>query len=173
MFLHIISSNFMRFSGWIWHMWPCIFFSLSVIILWNKYYRKGTQIEAFKITIPPNRSTVELLLTLQETTSQLETYVQTGCIALLKLRAILFAAFPQSTNKVAYSLLAVAVIFTFVPLRHLVMIVLLEFYTREMPPRKESSEKLIRRLREWWVRIPAAPVQLIRPRATKETKVNN
>ncbi|KAG0472568.1 hypothetical protein HPP92_014425 [Vanilla planifolia] len=106
------------------------------------------------------------------TIMKLEAYVQTGCIVLLKLRAIVFAAFPQTTNKVAYVLVAIAVIFTFVPLRHLVVVLLLEFYTREMPLRKASSEKLMRRLREWWVRIPAAPVQLIKPPESKKTSVD-
>ncbi|KAG0474310.1 hypothetical protein HPP92_013996 [Vanilla planifolia] len=163
---------YILYRRWFWYMWPSIFLSLSALLLWNKYYRKGRQIEAFKIMTPPNRNTVELLLTLQETISQLEAYVQTGCIVLLKLRAIVFAAFPQTTNKVAYVLVAIAVIFTFVPLRHLVVVLLLEFYTREMPLRKASSEKLMRRLREWWVRIPAAPVQLIKPPESKKTSVD-
>ncbi|PKA45965.1 hypothetical protein AXF42_Ash019726 [Apostasia shenzhenica] len=162
---------YILYRGWIWYMWSASFFSLSVLMLWNKYYRKGRQMEAFKIPAPPNRSTVELLLTLQETVSQLEAYIQMGCIVLLKLRAILFAAFPQTTNKVAYTLVAISVIFSFVPLRQLVMLVVLEFYTREMPLRRESSEKLIRRLREWWTRIPAAPVQLIKkPLERKKSK---
>ncbi|XP_028556989.1 uncharacterized protein LOC110110662 [Dendrobium catenatum] len=161
--LFLLLILYIMYRGWIWYMWPGVLLSLSFVMLWNKCYRKGRQIEPFKITIPPNRSTIELLLTLQETISQLEACVQTGCIVLLKLRAILLAAFPQTTNKVAYTLIPIAVIFIFVPLRYLVMILLLEFYTREMPMRKRSSEKLIRRLREWWVRIPAAPVQLIKP----------
>ncbi|XP_020572819.1 uncharacterized protein LOC110019491 isoform X2 [Phalaenopsis equestris] len=168
--LFLLFILYIMYRGWIWHIWPGVFSSLSLVMLWNKYYRKGRQIEAFRIAIPPNRSTVELLLTLQETISQLETCVQTGCIVLLKLRAILLAAFPQSTNKVAYTLIAIAVIFMTVPMRHLVMMLLLEFYTREMPLRKKSSEKLIRRIREWWVRIPAAPVHLIKPPLARKSK---
>jgi hypothetical protein len=61
----------------------------------------------------------------------------------------------------------VAAIFTFVPLRTIVLLILLEEYTRQMPVRKKSSEKLVRRLREWWLRIPAAPVQLVKPRETR------
>ncbi|CAN1744423.1 hypothetical protein LINPERHAP1_LOCUS2120 [Linum perenne] len=49
-----------------------------------------------------------------------------------------------------------------VPLRHLILIVFLETFTREMPYRKESSDRWIRRLREWWIKVPAAPVQIVR-----------
>jgi len=53
--------------------------------------------------------------------------------------------------------------FMLMPLRTIVLLILLEVYTRQMPVRKKSSEKLVRRLREWWLRIPAAPVQLLKP----------
>jgi len=56
--------------------------------------------------------------------------------------------------------------FMFMPLRAIVLLILLEVYTRQMPVRKKSSEKLVRRLREWWLRIPAAPVQLLKPQDT-------
>jgi hypothetical protein len=69
----------------------------------------------------------------------------------------------QSTNKVAVAMLATAAAFAFLPFRSILVLILLETYTRHMPMRKKSSEKLVRRLREWWLRIPAAPVQLLRP----------
>jgi hypothetical protein len=59
-----------------------------------------------------------------------------------------------------------AMAFTLMPLRTIILIILLEVYTRQMPVRKKSSEKLVRRLREWWLRIPAAPVQLLKPQET-------
>uniref|UniRef100_A0A0A9FTV2 Uncharacterized protein n=1 Tax=Arundo donax TaxID=35708 RepID=A0A0A9FTV2_ARUDO len=73
----------------------------------------------------------------------------------------------QSTNKVAAMLVVMAAAFAFVPLRSIVLLIVLETYTRQMPVRKKSSEKLVRRLREWWLRIPAAPVQLLRPQDTR------
>ena len=69
----------------------------------------------------------------------------------------------QSTNKVATTMLVAAAAFAFMPFRIIFVLILLEAYTRHMPLRKKSSEKLVRRLREWWLRIPAAPVQLLRP----------
>jgi hypothetical protein len=73
------------------------------------------------------------------------------------------ATWYQSTNKVAMAMLAAAAAFAFLPFRSIFVFILLETYTRHMPMRKKSSEKLVRRLREWWLRIPAAPVQLLRP----------
>jgi hypothetical protein len=124
-------------------------------------------IGAFEVTTPPRRRTVEQLLALQQAISQLEAQVQAGNIFLLKLRSLLLAAFPQSTNKVAATMLVASAIFAYLPLRSILVLIVLEAYTRHMPARKKSSEKLVRRLREWWLRIPAAPVQLLRPQDTR------
>lgn len=160
---------FVIYRGWVRYILPSVFLSLAVLMIWHKHLIKGKPTEAFQITPPPTKNAVEQLLTLQEAITRLETYIQTGNIVLLKLRTILFAAFPQTTNKVAFSLIGIAALFALVPFKLLFMLVLLEAYTREMPLRKESSEKLIRRIREWWVRIPAAPVQLIRPQEHKKS----
>ncbi|CAN1744421.1 hypothetical protein LINPERHAP1_LOCUS2120 [Linum perenne] len=68
----------------------------------------------------------------------------------------------KATERIALLLLFLAIIMMMVPLRHLILIVFLETFTREMPYRKESSDRWIRRLREWWIKVPAAPVQIVR-----------
>lgn len=68
----------------------------------------------------------------------------------------------QATDRLALLLVLLAVVFAFVPLRFFILTVFVEAFTRELPLRKDSSEKWVRRIREWWFRIPAAPVQLIR-----------
>lgn len=73
----------------------------------------------------------------------------------------------QATDTLAIFLVIGAAVFAFMPLKHLMMLVFMETFTREMPLRKLSSDRLIRRLKEWWIRIPAAPVQLI---VTEEKK---
>jgi hypothetical protein len=70
---------------------------------------------------------------------------------------------------VAVVLISAAAFLVFVPSRHL-LIVLLEMYTREMPLRKQSTEKFRRRIKEWWARIPAAPVQMIRRNENKKKR---
>lgn len=160
-FLYIV------YRGWIWYMFPGFLLGSTLFMLWQKHHGNGQLVGAFEVTTPPRRRTVEQLLALQEAISQLEAHVQAGNIFLLKLRSLMLAAFPQSTNKVAVALLIAAATFAFLPLRSIVLVILLEAYTRHMPVRKKSSEKLVRRFREWWLRIPAAPVQLLRPHGTR------
>ncbi|XP_072982472.1 uncharacterized protein [Typha latifolia] len=161
---------YLVYRGWIRYVLPSMFFSTAVFMLWHKHHSDGKPVKAFQISPPPSRNPVELLLTLQEVVSKLETNVQAGNIFLLKLRSIMFAAFPQTTEKVAISLIAIAAGFAIIPFDNVLQLVLLEVYTRHMPFRKENSEKLIRRLREWWVRVPAAPVQVVEHQEYKNLK---
>ncbi|CAN1254864.1 hypothetical protein LINPERPRIM_LOCUS8795 [Linum perenne] len=123
---------------------------------------KKKPLEPFRVIAPANKNAMEQLLTLQEGIAQVQALVQDGNIALLKLRALLFAVLPHATERIALLLLFLAIIMMMVPLRHLILIVFLETFTREMPYRKESSDRWIRRLREWWIKVPAAPVQIVR-----------
>ncbi|KAI9169767.1 hypothetical protein LWI28_017349 [Acer negundo] len=92
-------------------------------------------------------------------------------LAVLMLwRKLLFAVVPPATDKVALLLVFLAAVIVFVPLRVTILFVYLEAYTRELPYRKESSDKLLRRVREWWIKIPAAPVQLIKADDKKKKK---
>lgn len=139
-----------------------VFLIPAGFMIWRRYTGKGKPLEAFRIKSPPNKNAVEQLLVLQESISHVEALIQDGNIILLKLRALLFAALPQATDMVAVSLAVVALMIAFMPLRFLILLAFLEWFTRELPFRRESADKLLRRLREWWVRIPAAPVQLVK-----------
>ncbi|KAG2575697.1 uncharacterized protein LOC120642116 isoform X1 [Panicum virgatum] len=165
-YVFLLCFLYMVYSGWIWFVFPGFLLGSTIFMLWNKHYGNMQSIGAFEIITPPPRRTVEQLLALQEAISQVEAHVQAGNIFLLKLRSLMLAAFPQSTNKVAGALVVAATAFMLKPLRTIVLLILLEVYTRQMPVRKKSSEKLVRRLREWWLRIPAAPVQLLKPQDT-------
>lgn len=160
-FLVLVSYIILR--GWIKYILPSIFIFLAVLMLWRRHTNKGRPLEAFKITAPTSRNAVEQLLTLQEAISQVEALIQAGNVILLKVRALLFAALPQATDTTALSLVFMAVVFAFVPLKYPILLVFHEAYTREMPLRKNSSERWLRRMREWWFSIPAAPVKLIKP----------
>ncbi|KHN23135.1 hypothetical protein glysoja_030195 [Glycine soja] len=159
----LLLSCYMIIRGWIQYFIPSIFMFMAILMLWRRHLRKGRPLEAFIVTPPPNRNAVEQLLTLQEAITQFESLIQAANIILLKLRALLLAILPQATEKVALLLVFLAAVFAFVPPKYILLVVFVEFYTREMPYRKESSDRWIRRIREWWVRIPAAPVQLVKP----------
>ncbi|XBH97566.1 hypothetical protein VPH35_127220 [Triticum aestivum] len=120
-------------------------------MLWNKHHGNKQLIGAFEVTTPPWWRTVEHPLAQQEAILQLEAHGQAGNIFLLKLRFLVLAAFPQSTNKVAVAMLVVAATFVFMPFWSIAMVVLLEAYMRHMSLRKKSSEKLVRRFLAWMI----------------------
>lgn len=158
----LMLTSFAIIRGWIAYILALVFVFFAIVMLWNRYFNKGKPLEAFRIIAPPNRNAVEQLLTLQEVISQYEALIQTANVILLKIRAILFAVLPQATDGVALSLVFLAVVLAFVPLRFLILFVFVEAFTRELPYRRDSNDRWLRRLREWWFRIPAAPVQLVR-----------
>ncbi|KAL6567912.1 hypothetical protein OROGR_001580 [Orobanche gracilis] len=175
--IFVLFSSYMIFSLWVsfdfkamkpngdWatYMLPSIFVFLALVMLWRRYAWKRRQLDPFKIVTPPGKNAVEQLLTLQEAITQIESLIQTGNIILLKIRALLFAVVPQATEKLALFLVLMATALALVPMKYLILVGFLECFTRNMPLRKESSERAVRRVREWWIRIPAAPVQLIKP----------
>ncbi|XP_022141677.1 uncharacterized protein LOC111011981 isoform X2 [Momordica charantia] len=164
LFCYAIVRNWIRF------ILPCILVLLAALMLCRRYFGKSKPLEPFMVTSPPNRNAVEQLLTLQEVITQVEACIQDGNILLLKIRALLFAVLPQATDTVALVLILAALIFAFLPFKYIIMLVLVEAYTREMPYRKETSNKYFRRAREWWIKIPAAPVQLVKPDDSKKKK---
>ncbi|XP_059589926.1 uncharacterized protein LOC100252490 isoform X4 [Vitis vinifera] len=91
-------------------------------------------------------------------------------IVLLKLRALLLVIFPQASLKFAMALLLIAVVLALVPLKFMVILTFLETFTHYSPPRRASTERWMRRFREWWFSIPAAPVLLEREKEEKKRK---
>ncbi|KAK6931783.1 Protein of unknown function DUF639, partial [Dillenia turbinata] len=155
------------YRGWIKYILPSIFMLLSLLMIWQRLFNNGQPIEAFTVVLPPNRNAVEQLLMLQDGLAQIEALIQAGNITLLKMRALIFAVLPQAADKVALLLVVMAAVFAFLPFRYLALLIFLEGFTRQMPLRKDSSNRWLRRIREWWIRIPAAPVHLIKPDVRK------
>ncbi|XP_045825939.1 uncharacterized protein LOC123918043 [Trifolium pratense] len=166
----LILSCYVIIRGWIQYLLPSVFLFIAIIMLWHRHFRKGGALEPFTVTPPENRNAVEQLLTLQEAITQFESLIQAGNIVLLKLRALLLAILPQATERVALFLVFIAAVFAFVPPKYIFLVIFIECYTREMPCRRESSKRWIRRVREWWIRIPAAPVELVKPDECKKKK---
>ncbi|XP_022865578.1 uncharacterized protein LOC111385428 isoform X2 [Olea europaea var. sylvestris] len=161
MFVLLISYLIIR--DWIRYMLPLIFMFLALIMLWNRHVNRRKHLEAFKIVAPPSKNPLEQLITLQDAIAQVEILIQSGNIILLKLRALLLAAAPQATDHVTLLLVFMAVAFAVVPLKFIMLLAFWEFFTRNTSLRKDISERWLRRTKEWWIRIPAAPLQLIKP----------
>ncbi|CAI0416480.1 unnamed protein product [Linum tenue] len=160
--LFLVLGCFTILRGWTRYLASSILIYGALSIFWRRHFNKKKSLEPFRVTAPANKNAVEQLLTLQEAIAQVETLVQDGNVILLKIRALLFSILPQATEKLAMMLILVAIMLMIIPLRHLMLLVFLETFTREMPYRKESSDRWARRLREWWIRIPAAPVQVVK-----------
>ncbi|MBA0638018.1 hypothetical protein Godav_029678 [Gossypium davidsonii] len=120
----------------------------------------GRPLVGLKVMAPPPMNTMEQLLAVQNAISLAEQLVQDGNIVLLKFRALLLSIFPQASDRFAALLVFMALILALVPSKYMLLVVFLETFTRYSPLRKASTERWMRRLREWWFSIPAAPVVL-------------
>ena len=66
----------------------------------------------------------------------------------------------QASNRFVAALVVLALFVAITPFKYVVLITFLEEFTKYSPMRRAETERLIRRLREWWFSIPAAPVIL-------------
>ncbi|ESQ30637.1 hypothetical protein EUTSA_v10011279mg [Eutrema salsugineum] len=154
-------STFIIYRGWIGYVSASAFIFISGFIVITRCFsnREKVMIE-LKVTAPPPMNTMEQLLAVQNAISQFEQFIQDANIVLLKFRALLLALFPQASEKFAVAVVIAALMLMVVPWNILILVVFLELFTRYSPLRRASTERLMRRLREWWFSIPAAPVVL-------------
>ncbi|KAI5441725.1 hypothetical protein KIW84_010970 [Lathyrus oleraceus] len=170
------SSGFCLFFGYIiWRGWlgyaaALLLVFLSIFMILTKCFSQGRPVTEIKVVAPPPMNTMEQLLAVQNAVSQAEQLIQDGNIFLLKIRGLLFSIFPQATEKMAFGLLSAALILAFLPCKYVVLLLFLGTFTMYSPPRKASTERWERRLREWWFSIPAAPVKLDRDKEDKKRK---
>ena len=76
----------------------------------------------------------------------------------------------QATERVAIAFLVLALLLALLPVRYIFLLVFLETFTRYSPIRRPSTERWMRRLRDWWFSIPAAPVILERVNQDKKKR---
>ncbi|KAB2016699.1 hypothetical protein ES319_D08G112000v1 [Gossypium barbadense] len=133
--LFSLISTFIIFRGWLGYTLALTLVLIAIFMVVTRFCNQG-------------RPLVELKL------------VQDGNIVLLKFRALLLSIFPQASDRFAALLVFMALILALVPSKYMLLVVFLETFTRYSPLRKASTERWMRRLREWWFSIPAAPVVL-------------
>lgn len=184
--------------GWLGYAAALLLVFLSIFMILTKCFSQGRPVTEIKVVAPPPMNTMEQLLAVQNAVSQAEQLIQDGNIFLLKIRGLLFSIFPQvfshsptpivtflskesyiviivfflyqATEKMAFGLLSAALILAFLPCKYVVLLLFLGTFTMYSPPRKASTERWERRLREWWFSIPAAPVKLDRDKEDKKRK---
>ncbi|KAJ7970372.1 Plant protein of unknown function (DUF639) [Quillaja saponaria] len=156
--------------GWLHYAVALMLMFTSAFMILTRCFNQGRPIVEVKVIAPPPMNTMEQLLAVQNAISQTEQLIQDSNIVLLKLRGLLLSIFPQGTEKFAFALLSLALILAFIPSKYIVLLVFLEIFTRYSAPRKASTERWTRRLKEWWFSIPAAPVVLEREKDEKKRK---
>lgn len=157
-------------KGWMGYAFAASLIFFALFMLLTRFVGQGSPIDELKVTAPPAMNTMEQLLAVQNAISQAEELIQDGNIVLLKFRALLLSIFPQATERFAVALLALALLLAFVPLRYIVLLAFLEIFTRYSPLRRANTERWMRRLRDWWFSIPAAPVILERVNEEKKKR---
>ena len=54
-----------------------------------------------------------------------------------------------------------AILLAVVPLRFVVLLVVIDLFTRALEFREERTRRIVRRITEWWHKIPAMPVRFL------------
>ncbi|CAH2053395.1 unnamed protein product [Thlaspi arvense] len=163
-------SSLIIWKGWLVYVFALASLFSAIFMVLTRFISREKLMVELKVSAPPPMSTMEQLLAVQNGISQLEQNIQDGNIVLLKFRALLFSIFPQASQKFAVAMVVAAITMAFVPGRYLLLVVFVELFTRYSPPRRASTERLMRRLREWWFSIPAAPVILHHDKNDKKKK---
>ncbi|KAK4280800.1 hypothetical protein QN277_012374 [Acacia crassicarpa] len=162
--------SYIIYRGWVGYAVAMMLIFISAFLLITRSFNQGRPVDQVKVIAPTPLNTVEQLLAVQSVITQAEQVIQDGNIILLKLRGLLLSIFPQATEKFAFALAAAALVLAVLPGKYFVLLVFLEVFTRYSPPRKATTERCARRLREWWFSIPAAPVVLERDKEEKKKK---
>ncbi|BAU02783.1 hypothetical protein VIGAN_11236500 [Vigna angularis var. angularis] len=162
--------SYIIYRNWLGYAASLMLMLFAVFMIITRWFSQGRSVPEVKVIAPPPMNTMEQLLAVQNAVSQAEQFIQDGNVILLKLRGLLLSIFPQATEKLAFCLLSAALILAFMPYKYIVLLLFLEIFTRYSPLRKTSTERLTRRLKEWWFSVPAAPVTIERDKEEKKKK---
>nr|GEV50766.1 hypothetical protein CTI12_AA229210 [Tanacetum cinerariifolium] len=109
----------------------------------------------------PPSNTIEKIIAVIEAMRDLEKYMQTVNVSLLKIRTVLLAGQPQITTEVAMVLLFGSAILLIVPFKYTLSFFIFDIFTKELEFRRETVMKFMRFLRERWETVPATPVSVL------------
>ncbi|KAI3675890.1 hypothetical protein L1987_85486 [Smallanthus sonchifolius] len=162
--------TFIIYFGWLAYVFALLLISFAINMMLARHFSGGKPINELKVTVPPPMNKMEQLLAVQNAISQAEELVQEGNVILLKIHGLLLSIFPQASNRFAAALVAFALFMTIIPFRYVLLLTFLEEFTKYSPMRRAETERMMRRMKEWWFIIPAAPVVLERAQEDKKKK---
>ncbi|KAJ9561301.1 hypothetical protein OSB04_006461 [Centaurea solstitialis] len=157
-------------NGWLAYVVALLLSIFAMNMLLTRCFSQRQGVDVLKVIVPPAMNKMEQLLAVQNAISQAEEIVQEGNVVLLKIRGLLLSIFPQASNRFAAALVVFALVVTIVPFRWLIIFIFFEEFTKYSPMRRAQTERWMRRVREWWFSIPAAPVILERAQEDKKKK---
>jgi hypothetical protein len=161
--------SYIIIRGWVVYFIAMVLLFSAAFMFLTRLTNQGKPMTEVKVSSPPPMNTMEQLLAVQNAISKIEELVQDANIVLLKIRALLLAFPSQATDKAILALVLMALCLAIVPTRVLILLMFLEAFTNKSPPRRASTERWTRRLREVWFSIPAAPV-VVKEREDKKTR---
>ncbi|KVI10978.1 uncharacterized protein LOC112506224 [Cynara cardunculus var. scolymus] len=163
-------STVIIYCGWLSYVVALLLSIFAINMVLTRCFSQRQGVDVLKVIVPPAMNKMEQLLAVQNAISQAEELIQEGNVVLLKIRGLLLSIFPQASNRFAAALVILALIMTFVPFRCMVVLIFFEEFTKYSPMRRAQTERWMRRMREWWFSIPAAPVILERAQEDKKKK---
>ncbi|KAF5781646.1 hypothetical protein HanRHA438_Chr11g0498901 [Helianthus annuus] len=158
------------YCGWMAYVFAFLLIFFAINMMLARHFSGGNPISELKVTVPPPMNKMEQLLAVQNAISQAEELVQEGNVILLKIHGLLLSIFPQASNRFAAALVGLALFMTIIPFKYVLLLTFLEEFTKYSPMRRAETERIMRRMREWWISIPAAPVVLERAQEDKKKK---
>ncbi|XP_027773979.1 uncharacterized protein LOC107007555 isoform X2 [Solanum pennellii] len=116
-----------------------------------------------KVTIrdQPPSNTLQKIIAVKEALREVEKYMQSLNVSLLKIRAIILAGQPQITMEVALALLFGATILLIVPFKYIAAFLISDAFTRELAFRRQMVLRFMSFLKERWETVPATPVVVL------------
>ncbi|CAN4110653.1 unnamed protein product [Withania somnifera] len=121
----------------------------------GKYFGKVT------IRDQPPSNTLQKIIAVKEAMREVEKYLQSLNVSLLKIRAIILAGQPQITMEVALALLFGATTLLIVPFKYIAAFLIFDAFTRELSFRRQMVLRFMSFLKERWETVPATPVVVL------------
>ncbi|KAL5575072.1 hypothetical protein UlMin_016771 [Ulmus minor] len=124
-----------------------------------------------KVTIrdQPPSNTIQKIIAVKDAMRDVENYLQSLNVTLLKMRTIILSGQPQVTMEVALALLSSATILLTVPFKYVLAFLIFDLFTRELGFRKEMVKTFMSFVKQRWNMVPAAPVVVL-PFESEESK---
>ncbi|KAI3988711.1 hypothetical protein MKX01_036656 [Papaver californicum] len=161
------------FSNMLSYIFPMTLMAAAVTMLLLKGLKEQGRLgRSFgKVTIhdQPSSNTIQKIIAVKEAMLNLENYLQSLSVTLLKIRTIVLSGQPQITTEIGLVLLTAATTLLLVPFRYILAFFLMDLFTRELEFRREMVKRFMSLVKERWDTIPAAPVVVLPYESGAET----